>query len=166
MPFSGGFQGRTNKLVDGCYSFWQASVFDILHQNNFAVLAKSQVSPAVEEVMDKREGEVPKIEVIEDFYVEEEGLFLFNQIALQEYVILACQDSTGGLVDKPGQPKDLYHTCYCLSGLSLAQNNPNGTAPSILGISTNKLLEINSVHNIPKKQYEKIFEYFKDKPLK
>lgn len=23
MPFSGGFQGRANKLVDGCYSFWQ-----------------------------------------------------------------------------------------------------------------------------------------------
>jgi protein farnesyltransferase subunit beta len=23
MPVEGGFQGRTNKLVDGCYSFWQ-----------------------------------------------------------------------------------------------------------------------------------------------
>eukprot|EP00730_Choanoeca_flexa_P006897 TRINITY_DN12245_c12_g1_i7.p1 TRINITY_DN12245_c12_g1~~TRINITY_DN12245_c12_g1_i7.p1 ORF type:complete len:123 (+),score=10.55 TRINITY_DN12245_c12_g1_i7:165-533(+) len=22
MQFEGGFQGRTNKLVDGCYSFW------------------------------------------------------------------------------------------------------------------------------------------------
>jgi protein farnesyltransferase subunit beta len=22
MPLEGGFQGRTNKLVDGCYSFW------------------------------------------------------------------------------------------------------------------------------------------------
>ena len=26
----GGFMGRTNKLVDGCYSFWQGAVFPIL----------------------------------------------------------------------------------------------------------------------------------------
>ena len=25
MKAEGGFQGRTNKLVDGCYSFWQVS---------------------------------------------------------------------------------------------------------------------------------------------
>jgi len=27
----GGFMGRTNKLVDGCYSWWQGGVFPILH---------------------------------------------------------------------------------------------------------------------------------------
>ena len=26
MANQGGFQGRTNKLVDGCYSFWQGAV--------------------------------------------------------------------------------------------------------------------------------------------
>ena len=26
----GGFMGRTNKLVDGCYSFWQAGAFPLL----------------------------------------------------------------------------------------------------------------------------------------
>ncbi len=26
----GGFMGRTNKLVDGCYSFWQAAIFPLL----------------------------------------------------------------------------------------------------------------------------------------
>lgn len=31
MRFEGGFQGRTNKLVDGCYSFWQAGVFPLVH---------------------------------------------------------------------------------------------------------------------------------------
>lgn len=31
MRFEGGFQGRTNKLVDGCYSFWQGGVFPLLH---------------------------------------------------------------------------------------------------------------------------------------
>ncbi|BBN17717.1 protein farnesyltransferase subunit beta [Marchantia polymorpha subsp. ruderalis] len=28
----GGFQGRTNKLVDGCYSFWQGGCFQVLQQ--------------------------------------------------------------------------------------------------------------------------------------
>lgn len=32
--FYGGFCGRTNKLVDSCYSFWQASVFNILKEYN------------------------------------------------------------------------------------------------------------------------------------
>ncbi len=26
----GGFNGRTNKLVDGCYSFWQGGVLPLL----------------------------------------------------------------------------------------------------------------------------------------
>ena len=29
--FEGGFAGRTNKLVDGCYSFWVGACFPILH---------------------------------------------------------------------------------------------------------------------------------------
>jgi len=28
----GGFMGRTNKLVDGCYSFWQGGVFPLLQK--------------------------------------------------------------------------------------------------------------------------------------
>ena len=31
MKFEGGFQGRTNKLVDCCYSFWQGGMFPIIH---------------------------------------------------------------------------------------------------------------------------------------
>ena len=30
MSLEGGFQGRTNKLVDGCYSFWMGGMFPIL----------------------------------------------------------------------------------------------------------------------------------------
>jgi protein farnesyltransferase subunit beta len=30
MPIEGGFQGRTNKLVDSCYSFWQGACFALL----------------------------------------------------------------------------------------------------------------------------------------
>ena len=32
MRYEGGFQGRTNKLVDGCYSFWQAGAFPLIHK--------------------------------------------------------------------------------------------------------------------------------------
>lgn len=30
LTVEGGFQGRTNKLVDSCYSFWQGAVFNML----------------------------------------------------------------------------------------------------------------------------------------
>ena len=31
MSYEGGFQGRTNKLVDGCYSFWQGGALPLIH---------------------------------------------------------------------------------------------------------------------------------------
>jgi prenyltransferase beta subunit len=49
--------------------------------------------------------------------------WLFNQQALQEYLLCCCQESIGGLIDKPGKHRDYYHTCYDLSGLSIAQNS-------------------------------------------
>lgn len=30
MKYEGGFQGRTNKLVDGCYSFWCGAILPIV----------------------------------------------------------------------------------------------------------------------------------------
>ena len=63
--------------------------------------------------------------------------WLFDSGALQEYLLICCQvttttstitsnvhlhqDHRGGLLDKPGKSRDFYHTCYTLSGLSLAQ---------------------------------------------
>lgn len=85
----------TNKLVDGCYSFWQCAVFALIHP-----YFQNQVDSPLDD-------------------------FLFDQRALQEYVLLFCQNKTGGLRDKPGKTKDLYHSCYVLSGLSVAQNGPN-----------------------------------------
>merc|ERR1712059_183171 len=63
-----GFQGRTNKLVDGCYSFWQGGLFPLLHQ----MLGDT-----------------------------DRNHWLFDQGALQEYILICCQDLRGGLVDKP-----------------------------------------------------------------
>lgn len=32
MSLEGGFQGRTNKLVDGCYAFWMGGIFPIINK--------------------------------------------------------------------------------------------------------------------------------------
>lgn len=44
MRFEGGFQGRCNKLVDGCYSFWQAGLLPLLHR---ALHAKGEFGACV-----------------------------------------------------------------------------------------------------------------------
>lgn len=54
-----------------------------------------------------------------------DGEYLFNQEALQGYIILCCQQGQGGLKDKPSKGPDIYHTCYSLSGLSISQGKEN-----------------------------------------
>ncbi|KAF7721646.1 hypothetical protein EC973_004344 [Apophysomyces ossiformis] len=93
MALEGGFQGRTNKLVDGCYSFWGAGDFPLLQAE-----------------IERQHTEIQNVN------------YLFDREALQEYVLLCCQSEDGGLIDKPDKGPDYYHTCYCLSGLSTAQH--------------------------------------------
>eukprot|EP00116_Pleurobrachia_bachei_P013138 sb/3473400/ len=94
MVFEGGFQGRTNKLVDGCYSFWQGGLFPLLHH----ILSTDHSGMSSKS-------------------------WLFSQVSLQDYILFCCQYPSGGLVDKPGKSRDYYHTCYCLSGLSISQHS-------------------------------------------
>ncbi|KEP60615.1 UNVERIFIED_CONTAM: prenyltransferase and squalene oxidase repeat-containing protein [Hammondia hammondi] len=93
MGFEGGFQGRTNKLVDSCYSFWMSALFPLLahafHLAGHRIPCELWASSR----------------------------------HLQQYILACCQDPRGGLRDKPGKAADLYHTCYALSGLSVAQHN-------------------------------------------
>ena len=39
----GGFMGRTNKLVDGCYSFWQGALFPLLQRLSPQLLAQTSI---------------------------------------------------------------------------------------------------------------------------
>merc|ERR1719474_1383696 len=130
MRLEGGFQGRTNKLVDGCYSFWQGGTFPLLHT------ALSQA------------GEKPRD-------------LLFDTRALQEYLLMCCQDMWGGLIDKPGKSRDFYHTCYGLSGLAVAQHLPNQNQ-RILGHSSNLLLATHPVYNVGVPAVINIKQFFKD----
>jgi len=109
MPIEGGFQGRTNKLVDGCYSFWQGGVFPLMDM--------VYVNP---NMYDNEEN--PEAEPCEA-WDEAEGSWIMDQRALQRYILLAGQAPAGGLRDKPSAKPDYYHTSYVLSGLSIAQHN-------------------------------------------
>ncbi|KAL3875015.1 hypothetical protein ACJMK2_037957 [Sinanodonta woodiana] len=122
MSYEGGFQGRSNKLVDGCYSFWQGGAFPLIHM----VLA---------------------MELDKALSAER---WMFNQEALQEYILICCQAPDGGLLDKPGKSRDFYHTCYCLSGLSVAQHFAGGKIGGtfVVGHQKNLLKPIHPVFNI------------------
>ncbi|CAD6991177.1 protein farnesyltransferase subunit beta [Ceratitis capitata] len=140
MPFEGGFQGRTNKLVDGCYSFWVGATIPITQ----AII---------------QEGESLKES-------------LFDTGALQEYILLCCQKANGGLIDKPGKPQDLYHTCYTLSGVSIAQHSSFSFNPQVLGDPVNELLPTHPLFNVPPRavalslgHFEQLNQNYKDSKI-
>jgi len=163
LTVEGGFQGRTNKLVDGCYSFWQGASFIILDNfcfNNSEFIIDEMERKNVVEIQDNRG-------IFNDNNNIFGGLY-FDQIALQEYILACCQDNEGGFHDKPGVRNDYYHTCYCLSGLSISQHNPIHHEPSttVLGPSNKNLLrQINPLYNITQDAVDKSIEYFREKEL-
>ncbi|KAF9524771.1 terpenoid cyclases/protein prenyltransferase alpha-alpha toroid [Crepidotus variabilis] len=107
----GGFKGRTNKLVDGCYSWWCGGAFSLLE-----ALGVGGLQNAVSE-------EVPIDSGTPEGVWDDVDEGLLNRHALQEYVLSAGQHPAGGLRDKPPKNADAYHTHYCLSGLSSAQHH-------------------------------------------
>ncbi|KAL7416623.1 terpenoid cyclases/protein prenyltransferase alpha-alpha toroid [Mrakia frigida] len=92
----GGFKGRSNKLVDGCYGWWVGGSFTVL-----------------EEMVKKARGEEEK--------GRDEGA-LYDRAALQEFVLTLAQHPKGGLRDKPPKNADFYHTVNNLAGLSSSQH--------------------------------------------
>lgn len=112
----GGFSGRTNKLVDGCYSHWVGGCW-----------------PLLQSAMDGRpQSDGPPTQTVGS---------LFSREGLDRYILGCCQSPHGGLRDKPGKygtnpspmvcreanrdtrSPDCYHTCYVLTGLSATQHN-------------------------------------------
>lgn len=89
----GGFNGRTNKLVDGCYNHW--------------------VGGALKLVIDELNLKSEKKLGIDDF---------IDRQAFNNYTVKAAQDPKGGLRDKPGEDVDRYHTCYVLMGWAIVNN--------------------------------------------
>ncbi|PYH96834.1 beta subunit of farnesyltransferase [Aspergillus ellipticus CBS 707.79] len=100
----GGFSGRTNKLVDGCYSHWVGSCWPLLQSTLDGV--QSAADP-------RRAGS------------------LYSREGLTRYILACCQSKHGGLRDKPGKHPDSYHTCYTLTGLSSVQYHHYHTTSSV-----------------------------------
>ncbi|KOX79810.1 Protein farnesyltransferase subunit beta [Melipona quadrifasciata] len=89
--------------------------------------------------------------------------WLFNQEALQEYILICCQHPHGSLVDKPGKSQDVYHTCYALCGLSIAQNSP---WPLIIGSANTNLVKIiHPLYNLENSCAVNALKYFNTLPI-
>jgi len=151
----GGFSGRTHKLVDGCYSLWQGGVFPLLR--SLMPLLLQQLRPcrppaaagdaAADAAADPAVlGAQPAARLFPwappcDGAPAE----LYCAAALQGWLLCCCQAREGGLRDKPGKARDLYHTCYCLSGLSSAQHYG---AAGALGAPENLLARADPLLNV------------------
>ncbi|CAI7659899.1 unnamed protein product [Penicillium crustosum] len=99
----GGLSGRTNKLVDGCYSHWVGGCWPLLESS----------------LEGKPDNTQPPVNS------------LFSREGLTRYILACCQGNDGGLRDKPGKHVDSYHTCYVMAGLSATQNHHYRTDSSI-----------------------------------
>jgi len=108
----GGFAGRTNKLVDGCYSHWVGGCWPLIE----ACISGPIVPPSGDSNPLSQEPSKVKQKNCERFLYSREGLI--------RYILCCCQDTSrrGGLRDKPGMSSDPYHSCYVLAGLSSAQH--------------------------------------------
>jgi len=149
MSLEGGFQGRTNKLVDSCYSWWVGGIFPLLQpllssnskdHNTKTTQSSSEVKGVQEAIFDAKK--------------------------LQEYILICCQMNLGGLRDKPGKRQDYYHTCYSLSGLSMAQHQmetdgKGGLRPlGPVGGSRNQLYPTDPTYNVSPKKVALALEFF------
>ncbi|ELU41244.1 farnesyltransferase subunit beta [Rhizoctonia solani AG-1 IA] len=102
----GGFRGRTNKLVDGCYSWWIGGLEPLLLE----LLG-----------LGNDEGETEVVSHVTE-ETDNAPMALFDKTSLQRFTLVSSQLSSGGLRDKPGKAADLYHTAYNLAGYSTAQH--------------------------------------------
>jgi protein farnesyltransferase subunit beta len=160
----GGFNGRTNKLVDGCYSLWQGGLFPLL-QAHLPLLRRQLRAPPHAPPPPPETPAPPPLLPPQPLGAHAAALFpceapddvpaahapaeapppLYNARALQAWLLLCCQVPEGGLRDKPGKPRDFYHTCYCLSGLSSAQHYGGC---GVLGPPANLLARADPVLNV------------------
>lgn len=117
----------TNKLVDGCYSFWQGGVFPLLN-------TVMDGSPDLRRHLYDRCMSYMCVctRLRSTLFADAIATARTETAALQHFILLCSQNehhpatastTGGGFSDRPENSVDLYHTCYCLSGLSSAQHD-------------------------------------------
>eukprot|EP01026_Neomeris_dumetosa_P011348 TRINITY_DN14086_c0_g1_i3.p2 TRINITY_DN14086_c0_g1~~TRINITY_DN14086_c0_g1_i3.p2 ORF type:complete len:337 (+),score=43.26 TRINITY_DN14086_c0_g1_i3:226-1236(+) len=228
----GGFRGRTNKLVDGCYSYWMGALFPLLKQlgvdkpGNMQKIQDLKLRQELGEIFSANDLPLQPIQILQtqqkqvntkinefeketqnsisqsqNSYYEllqqddfrqkvqlmeklnrQEGLIredtkacensvfriiselnqpfdsVYDSRGLQLWLLLCSQIETGGFVDKPGKMVDWYHTCYCLSGLAIAQQWSGEALPC----DDNLLEETDLICNIVVAKYNAALEFFKN----
>jgi prenyltransferase beta subunit len=117
----GGFAGRANKLVDGCYSFWLGA--------SLALVEAHGGLPGGGGGGGAR------------------SMCLWSRARAAAFVLACCQAPEGGCRDKPAKPRDHYHTCYALAGLALAQRDAAGGL-ALVGVGCGHGLEHRPVQQL------------------
>lgn len=162
----GGYSGRTNKLVDGCYSHWVGCCWPLIE----ASLAGP--SSLMFDVNKTKNYDI-------DFHN------IYSREGLIRYILCCAQDQSkrGGMRDKPSKTSDAYHTCYVLTGLSSAQHvtrllasdgegimthskydvSPHLGSPQIYG-EEDRVNATDPVYFIPEGKRKDIMSYFLSKP--
>ncbi|KAG5354703.1 Protein farnesyltransferase subunit beta [Yarrowia sp. B02] len=95
------------------------------------------------------------------------GPSLWDRKQLAQYVLNCCQQSSGGLRDKPGCKADAYHTNYAACGIAMSQyiyfpEGENGLywqATSCDGADTS-ICPVNPVYGVPLGVAERMRLYF------
>ncbi|UZJ51826.1 hypothetical protein CBS101457_001146 [Exobasidium rhododendri] len=126
----GGFRGRTNKLVDGCYGWFSGggimtilgALVELQQGKWWREGERQEVAIGRAEKEDGGTSDDWESVASDSLLNFESDGCLFDRVALQEYILVIAQSPKGGLRDKPGKNSDAYHTCYNLSGLSLCQH--------------------------------------------
>ena len=93
----GGFSGRTNKLVDGCYSHWVGGCWPLVQACLDGPLLGSNSGSRLNSVSSVGN--------------------LYSREGLIRYILCCCQDQSkrGGLRDKPSQCVNIPSTCLFLT---------------------------------------------------
>ncbi|TKR87322.1 hypothetical protein L596_011736 [Steinernema carpocapsae] len=135
MKYEGGFSGRSNKLVDNCYSFWVGCAIALMDEHLSRKLPNGGHT------------------------------LLFDWKALQAYILIAGQCVETSLFrDKPKKVGDFYHNCYSMSGLSISQKYaPEGEEN--IGGADNQLERIHPVYNLVLNKEQGATTFFKGIPL-
>ena len=142
----GGFSGRTNKLVDVCYSFWAGASCALLVQASSSSSSSSLPAAAL------AANPLPSPSHAQAYVLD-----------VSQQPMAFMTNPQGGCRDKPAKPPDYYHTCYALSGLSVAQWGW-GTS-QVMGGDSNQLLQTDPVYNIRPCRLAAAREYYASHPL-
>lgn len=182
LTYHGGFCGRSNKLVDSCYSYWQGAVFPLIHPflTQTQMKHKSKIDkstsdghpPASSERLSSlrsssqaglkiKKNDIFKPTIGDDIC----DMWLFSCEALQNYILGSCQSREGLLKDKPGTSADFYHTCYALSGLSISQYQPGGSIFDLGNQQMNLLAPTSPVFNLSLDNLNFCFDYYRCKKI-